>query len=160
MADNPNHRGIHDPWRMHLPDREPDPSLKDQTGIGVPGSEHPMDVDLLPHKEYVFRHPRAQGDLLVYGADDPHGAAEMLTTLLWALPQVQAELGEAGITFMKAEKDPAKRPRGFFIQGKHYVVAVTDAVDVADGLTKLVRALRTSEHREALEKAGVIPLIK
>lgn len=160
MADDTNRRGIHDPWRMHLPDREPDPSLKDQTGVGVPGSQHPMDVDLLPHKEYVLRHPRAQGDLLIYGADEPHGAAEMLTSVIWALPQVQAELGTAGIAFIKTERDPEKRPRGFYIQGNHYTLWIADAVDVSDGLTRLVRALRTSEHRDDLAKAGVIPLIK
>jgi len=160
MTNDPNRRGIHDPWRMHLPEREPDPSLKDTASAGMQGSPHPLDADLLPHKEFVFRHPHAQGDLLIYGADEAPGAASMLTRVIWAFPQVQVELGEAGINFVKTEPDVEQRPRGFFIQGAQYSVWVPDATNVAEGLTRLVRVLFASVHRDALEKAGVIPLIK
>lgn len=148
-------KGIRDPWRMHTADREVDP--EDASPTGMAGSKHPLDADLLPHTEYVFRCPRSAGDLMVYGAAEANDAATLLTEALLALPTVCEDLATEGIVLVKAED--VKR-RGFYIKGKQMALWVADVENTADGLSKLVRVLRQSNERKKLEKAGIIPLLK
>lgn len=155
MKDHDARKGIHDPWRMHSADREKEP---DEQPVGAPGSSHPLDADLLPHVEYVFRHPRAACDLLIYGAEEATGAADVLTAVLDALPPVVEELHAHGITVVNT--DDLDGSRGFFIKGSKRAIYIGEAKSIAEGLTCLARALRQSNHKAELEKAGVIPLIK
>jgi hypothetical protein len=139
---------------MYSPDREKDP---DETPVGTPGSTHPLDADLLPHKEYVFRHPRATGDLLVHGADDAPGAAMMLMAVIENMPAFRQLLEDAGFLY---GAEGAVQVRGFVIKAEGYVLCLPTARNTADGLSRLTVTIRRSELREQLEKAGVIPLLK
>lgn len=149
-------RGIHDPWRLYSPDREQSP---DETPTGTPGSTHPLDADLLPHQEYVFRHPRASGDLLIYGADTAPGAALLLMAVIANLPAFLEVLKEEGFVWGREKEVPAK---GFVIQTEHHRLSLPDAKNTADGLGRLVVSIRRcpKDLQKTLEKAGVIPLIK
>lgn len=148
-------KGIHDPWRMYSPDREKDPD--DAAPVGTPGSTHPMDADLLPHKEYVFRHPRAAGDLMVYGADEPVGAAMMLMAVIDNMPEFRQLLEQAGFVW---GREDAISVRGFVIKAEGFALCLPNARDTADGLSRLVTTIRRSDQRKQLETAGIIPLLK
>ena len=102
---------------MGTADREPDP--EDAAPTGMAGSRHPLDADLLPHTEFVFRCPRSAGDLLIYGADEADAAATLLTDALSAMPMVNEELAAEGIVLVKAE-DIGRRD--FYIKGKRFAL--------------------------------------
>jgi len=148
-------KGIHDPWRMYDPDREPDP---DEPPVGAAGSSHPLDADLLPHVEYVFRHPRATGDLLIYGGEDAAGAAEVLMAVIFSLPAFQELLRDNG--FLWGTHEEVKIQRGFVFKGTTHMLAYPDARSIPDGLSRLVMTIRRSDLAKQLEKAGVVPLLK
>lgn len=149
-------RGIHDPWRLYSPDREQSP---DETPTGTPGSTHPLDADLLPHKEYVFRHPQACGDLLIYGADEAAGAALLLMAVIANVSEFQEMLEDAGFVWGPEKDVPAS---GFVLQTQHHRLSLPSARNTADGLGRLVMSIRRSpkDVQKTLEKAGVIALTK
>ena len=149
-------KGIHDPWRMYSSDREKDPDETDAP-VGAPGSAHPLDADLLPHKEYVFRHPRATGDLLIYGADEAVGAATMLMAVIHSMPAFQELLQDAGFSW---GPEATVQQKGFTLKAEGYVLCLPTARNISDGLSRLVITIRRSELQKQLEKAGVIPLLK
>jgi hypothetical protein len=143
--------GIKDPWRLYEGNRHKE---KD-TPTGATGSTHPLDVDLLPHKQYVFRHPRATGDLLIQGADNKEDAAAHLLAVIYKVKAFRNLLER--MEFIYGIEDGAK---GFIIKAGKYVLYLPNAKGVADGLSRLVMAIQHSVLKEQLEKEGIIPLLK
>lgn len=156
MTEKKVHSGINDPWRLYSKDRKKEHSDK-ATPVGAPGSIHPLDTDLLPQKQYVFRHVKSTGDLLIQGADNAKDAAVLLLSVIHYVPAFKTALEGRGFIY-----GPIKslKLKGFVIKAGDYALCLPSTKSIAKGLSQLVITIKHCVVNEQLKKAGIIPLVK
>lgn len=157
MTKEEKYKGINDPWRLYTRKQKSTGNDINDVTIGAPGSIHPLDADLLPQRQYVFRHTQATGDLLVQGADDQEGAAKLLLSVIHNVPSFKKTLEHAGFTYGSVK---TLRLKGFIIKAGDYALCLPAARSTASGLSRLVDVIKQSAMKTELRKAGIIPLLK
>jgi hypothetical protein len=160
MSDK-KHKGLHDPWRMHEPGWKPPEGEK---GAGTPGSDEPLDWDLLPDVVFLMKVPNAAGALKIHGANTAEGAVTCLLHAAKLSPTLMELLASAG--FEVHEPDAAEALPGFKLRGipKTSVLVHRSADSALDGFNRLVlRLLAACSHdremQKHLEQLGVVPLL-
>lgn len=153
-------KGYEDPWRVGQTKKE---TPKPKGGmVGTAESAHPMDADLIPHKEFPLRVPGAAGTLLIYGAESVEGAVRIFLALLVEHKTVRETLLDEGFFLEPAAE---QERRGFFLTDKVHRLYHPEAQDARDGFNRLLRALRRGViyipgFRELIYKVGIIPLLQ
>jgi hypothetical protein len=127
---------------------------------GTVGSDHPLDADLIPHKECALRVPGGAGELLIHGAITPVGAVKVMLAQLRTSDKVMQFLETEGFV-LEPYTDEAKT--GWFLTDKEYCLRCAEANGKRDGFNRLIMALRRGVRyvpgfREALRGLGIYPL--
>lgn len=149
-------QGIHDPWRLGTDAWRPP---ADEVPTGAQGSSDDFDADLVPDQQYVFR---VQGAALkVLGAGDPVSAVIRLLDAYQRDSELQRVLEAAGFT----DKLTGDTATGFVFNAPNGVLCCPDALNTAEGLQRLNKALRaairnTPTMQQRLNKWGIIPLVE
>lgn len=157
-------KGYEDPWRIGQAKKdEPEKSKPEvpQGMIGTMDSNHPMDADLIPHKEYPLRCPGASGALLIHGAESMEGAARILVAQVAAHPNIMKLLEQEGFVLEPHEG----KAKGYYLTDQKHRLRHPEAQSTRDGFNRLLRALRrgviyVSGFRELIYKVGIIPLLQ
>jgi len=152
--------GYEDPWR---PYQKPDSEGEEPQGGGMTGtvdSDHPMDADLIPHKECVLRVPGGSHELLIHGAITPMGAVHVMLSQIRSDDMLPTFLSSEGFVLEPYDETP---PPGWFLTDKEWRLRHPDARDSKDGFNRLVIALRRGVRyvpgfRDTLKRMGIFPL--
>jgi hypothetical protein len=152
--------GYEDPWRPFRKPTEEGEEPKDEGMTGMVGSGHPLDADLIPHKECVLRVPGGAGELLIHGAVTPVGAVRVMLAQLRGDDTILPFLEQEGFVLEPYDETP---PRGWHLTDKEHRLRHPDARDTKDGFNRLVMALRRGVRyvpgfRTALRRLGIYPL--
>lgn len=150
--------GQQDPWKRRPVQEESVDT--DESVIGTPSSDHPLDQDLKQAMPFVLRAPGQDYTLLVLDAIDTEAAVHVLLRVAQN-PAVDQVLREAGFT--QATRAEA-RPLGFVLLDTERVLWCATAQSSADGFRRLVQALlqecrRDRLFKDRLAELGLRPLL-
>ena len=161
-------KGLVDPWqRGKVIEDDKD---ADKTGVGLPGSDHALDWDILPDVSCTLRVPGAYGSLTVHGARSLQGAATLFLQKIEGCTQLREYLKESGFHY---SSDPKKEPpTGYMIYTPDktkvlynpQISGPDEQHTVRRGFSQLVRILlrasrQDHKFRALLKTLGIEPLL-
>ncbi len=152
--------GYEDPWRPFNKPTDEGQEPEDKGLTGMVGSDHPLDADLIPHKECVLRVPGGAGELLIHGAVTPVGGVHVMLSQIRSNDMVSKFLESEGFVLEPHDETP---PQGWHLTDRKYRLCYAEARDSKDGFNRLVMALRRGVRyvpgfRDALKRLGIYPL--
>ena len=152
--------GYEDPWRPFRKPTQDGEEPQDEGMTGMVGSPHPLDADLIPHKECVLRVPGGAGEILIHGAVTPVGAVKVMLAQLRTSTEVQEFLAREGFVLEPYDETPQ---RGWHLTDRDWRLRCPEARDSRDGFNRLIMALRRGTRyvpgfRDALKRLGIYPM--
>jgi len=161
--------GVFDPWRNYTQKQALNSNDKQETtqapieAVGVIGSTHPLDQDLVQHCEYALRPPGAVGAILVYGASQPQTAVRLFLLVCYRAPFIREYLEKEGFVFLDHQQKHLIKA-GFVLASNPYCLSDPKAQTLTEGYNRLWSSLKQAcglhpYIEEALQTNGIFLLI-